>query len=111
MERVGRDDVSVACLLRQRAVWVSIDSGGPLANLPASVRICCFEELAQRADDEGLVATLSSALSPGRSWARLVDLVFGGVPLQASGITEIRLGARSWGRSHGFAGGLWSRRW
>jgi len=44
----------VARLLRVPVV-VGVGSGRPLANLPASARIRCFERLAQRADD-GLIA-------------------------------------------------------
>jgi hypothetical protein len=35
---------------------VGLGSGRPLANLPASARIRCFEQLAHKADDGGVVA-------------------------------------------------------
>ena len=45
----------VARLLRIPDV-VGLGSGRPLANLPASARIRCFEQLAHKADDGGVVA-------------------------------------------------------
>ncbi len=45
----------VARLLRVPVV-VGVGSGRPLTSLPASARIRCFEQLAQRADDERVVA-------------------------------------------------------
>ncbi|MCS3695074.1 TniQ family protein [Bradyrhizobium elkanii] len=46
----------VARLLRVPVV-VGIGSGRPLTSLPASARIRCFEQLAQRADDRRVVAS------------------------------------------------------
>ncbi len=47
--------------LQRVPVMVGVGSGRPLANLPASARIRCFERLAQRADD-GLITAAGAAV-------------------------------------------------
>ena len=53
-------------------VTVGLGSGRPLANLPASARIRCFERLAQRAEN-GLIAAAKVSGMAGKSPVRASD--------------------------------------